>query len=103
MRVSSPRSMIQKFAAVSVFSLASLSMASGFDRPLIPKASATCNCKNAADCTCPKGQCKCKNCGAHAAPHASPNGRMTDTLRGATESTRLPQSARRDARGGLSI
>jgi len=60
--------------------------------------SATCKCKNAADCTCPKGQCKCKNCGNK--DHA----KVFETLTGAHETTRLPDTARvEDARGGVFI
>lgn len=60
--------------------------------------SATCKCKNAADCTCPKGQCKCKNCGAK--DHA----KLFETLTGTHETTLLPDTARvEDARGGVFI
>lgn len=59
---------------------------------------ATCKCKNAADCTCPKGQCKCKNCGN------KNRVKVFETLTGAHETTHLPDTARvEDARGGVFI
>ncbi|MCA3011119.1 MAG: hypothetical protein INH41_01835 [Myxococcaceae bacterium] len=73
-------------------------LAAPLDRPALgsqPKA--TCNCKNASDCTCPRGQCKCKNCGAH---HKAT---MFESLKGTTEKTQLPDTARHDARGGVFI
>jgi len=85
-----------KAMAVGAMVLGTPVLASGF--ALANQANATCGCKNAADCTCPKGQCKCKNC---------QNGhrvRLIDTLKGANESTRLPDTAKRDdARGGVFI
>ncbi|MBL8922907.1 MAG: hypothetical protein JNJ54_28925 [Myxococcaceae bacterium] len=85
-----------KLAAVSM-GFASFAFASPIDRPLGGSTSATCNCKSAADCTCPRGQCKCKNCGAHQKPQ------MFDSLKGSSERTRLPDTARHDARGGVFI
>ena len=83
-----------KVAAVSM-GFASFAFASPVDRPLTShKVQATCNCKNAGDCTCPRGQCKCKNCGAHNKPT------MLESLKGNTEKTLLPETARHDARGG---
>lgn len=76
---------------------ASFAFGSPIDRPLFGTTQATCNCKSAADCTCPRGQCKCKNCGGHAKPV------MLDSLQGSTEKTRLPETARHDARGGVFI
>jgi hypothetical protein len=62
-------------------------------------ASATCNCKGSGDCTCPKGQCKCSKCGNGA--HAKP--RVIKTLEASPETTRLPETARHDAHGGVFI
>ncbi len=60
----------------------------------------TCSCKNAGDCTCPKGKCKCKNCGNGHQNKA----KVFDTLKGSHETTRLPDTARyEDARGGVFI
>ncbi|MEW5737453.1 MAG: hypothetical protein AB1938_00920 [Myxococcota bacterium] len=59
---------------------------------------ATCNCKGPGDCTCPKGQCKCKKCGNGARP-----GAVIKTLQGSPETTRLPDTARHDAHGGVFI
>lgn len=62
-------------------------------------APATCSCQSQGDCTCPRGQCKCKNCGAAVKPKA----RVFEALKGANETTRLPDTARYDARGGVFI
>jgi hypothetical protein len=86
-----------KVAAVSM-GFGSFAFASPIDRPLTnTRVQATCNCKSAADCTCPRGQCKCKNCGAHGKPV------MLESLKGSTEKTLLPETARHDARGGVFI
>ncbi len=73
-------------------------LAADLDTHLALEAShpAKCDCKNAGECTCPKGECKCKNCG---------NGRkLFEPLKGASESTRLPATARHDdARAGVLI
>ena len=85
-----------KAMAVGVMALALPVGASGF--ALATHNGATCKCKDAADCTCPKGQCKCKNCGKHN------RARFIDTLKGSSETTRLPDTAKRDdARGGVFI
>ena len=85
-----------KVMAVGALALAMPVGASGFE--LAAHAKATCGCKNAADCTCPKGQCKCKNCGTHNRT------RIIETLKGSNETTRLPDTAKRDdARGGVFI
>lgn len=87
-----------KVSAVSM-AFASFAFASPIDRPLLgDRVQATCNCKSAADCTCPRGQCKCKSCGNHAHQKT-----MTDSLKGSTERTKLPETARHDARGGVFI
>jgi len=86
-----------KVAAVSM-GFASFVFASPIDRPLAGnRVQATCNCKSASDCTCPRGQCKCKNCGAHNKPT------MLESLKGSSEKTMLPETARHDARGGVFI
>lgn len=60
-----------------------------------PKA--TCSCKSKGDCTCPRGQCKCKNCGNHV------KSVVFEPVKGSKESTRLPDTAKVDARGGVFI
>lgn len=88
-----------KVAAVSM-AFASFAFASPIDRPVLgERVNATCNCKSAADCTCPRGQCKCKSCGGHHHQRST----MTDSLKGTTEKTQLPETARHDARGGVFI
>ncbi|MBL8912350.1 MAG: hypothetical protein JNM17_16785 [Archangium sp.] len=62
---------------------------------------ATCSCKSKGDCTCPRGECKCKNCGNGAA--SKNKVQVFETLKGANETTRLPDTARYDARGGVFI
>lgn len=80
---------------------ASTVLATGFEKGTLAgtfePTHATCSCKNAGDCTCAKGQCKCKSCGRSAK-------RVIEAIQGTTETTRLPNTARRDdARGGVSI
>lgn len=58
---------------------------------------ATCSCKGKGDCTCPRGQCKCKSCGN------SVKKPVFENLKGSNETTRLPDTARLDARGGVFI
>lgn len=60
--------------------------------------SATCGCKGAGDCTCPKKQCQCKKCGNG---QAAPKTEMIEKLKGASETNRLPETARSEARGGV--
>lgn len=75
------------------FSLAaSAAFATGVDA--MGSSPATCNCKNAGDCTCPKGQCKCSKCGKGAKL------KMVESLKGVTETPTLPATARAEARGG---
>ncbi|MCC6333789.1 MAG: hypothetical protein IT380_07355 [Myxococcales bacterium] len=71
--------------------------ATGLEKALL-STNATCNCKGPGDCTCPKGQCKCKKCGNGAKP-----GTIIKTLQGSSETTRLPDTARHDAHGGVFI
>jgi hypothetical protein len=86
------------FIKVAAVTVGFTAFAAPFDRPVLgERTNATCNCKNASDCTCPRGQCKCKNCGAHQKPT------MLESLKGSTEKTRLPETARHDARGGVFI
>jgi hypothetical protein len=61
---------------------------------------ATCSCKGKGDCTCPKGQCKCKSCGNGA---TTTKKNVFEALKGSDESTKLPDTARLDARGGVFI
>ncbi len=88
---------VMKAVAVSASLLASQVFAANVDAHLFgAQANETCNCKNAAECTCPKGKCKCKNCGSKA--------KVFDSLKGAQESTRLPDTARlEEARAGVLI
>ncbi|MFZ5444995.1 MAG: hypothetical protein ACOZQL_33705 [Myxococcota bacterium] len=89
---------ILKSLAVSALFLASTAGAASVEKNLFGTSTrATCSCKGKGDCTCPRGQCKCKNCGNHAKPQ------VVDTLKGAGETTRLPDTARYDARGGVFI
>ncbi|HEY0882677.1 MAG TPA: hypothetical protein VGD87_14145 [Archangium sp.] len=89
-----------KSIAVSALFLASTAGAATVERTLFgaAPARATCSCKGKGDCTCPKGQCKCKSCGNHA--KVKP---VFETLQGNKETTVLPDTARYDARGGVFI
>lgn len=86
-----------KTLAVGALFLASTAGAATVEKTFFGTApKATCGCKGKGDCTCPRGQCKCKNCGNHAKPVFEP-------IKGSRESTQLPDTARIDARGGVFI
>lgn len=92
------RSMFKTFAMTAFFVAASANAAT-VEKTFFGTApkKATCGCKGKGDCTCPRGQCKCKTCGIHAKPV------MFEAVKGSKESTRLPDTARVDARGGVFI
>ena len=83
-----------KSLALGALFLASTAGAASVEKSLFG-AQATCSCKGKGDCTCPKGQCKCKACGNGA------QRKVFEALKGSTETTRLPETARYDARGGV--
>lgn len=87
-----------KSIAVGVLFLASTAGAATVERAFFGKQTqATCSCKGKGDCTCAKGQCKCKSCGNLNKP------RVFEALKGSNETTKLPNTARFDARGGVFI
>lgn len=86
---------LKTFALGAVF-FASSAFASSVEKVVFDGAQATCSCKNKGDCTCARGQCKCKNCG-----NGAKGTKLVESLKGATETTRLPETARYDARGGI--
>ncbi|MFO0600095.1 MAG: hypothetical protein U0228_32600 [Myxococcaceae bacterium] len=88
---------ITKSLAVGILFLASTAGAAAVEKAAFGVPSATCSCKGKGDCTCPRGECKCKNCGNKASK------KVFETLKGAEENTRLPDTARYDARGGVFI
>lgn len=63
-------------------------------RPVDVLVADKCSCTNAADCTCKKGQCKCKRC--------KPK-RMADPVKGQSDALQLPTEARLDASVGVFI
>jgi hypothetical protein len=67
-------------------------------QPHLEPMAATCSCQSASDCTCKKGQCKCKKCGAGRA-----RGKVIDSLQEAVRPAPLPNKAQRDASAGLFI
>lgn len=85
-----------KSVAVGMLFFASTAGASTFEKASIGVPAATCSCKGKGDCTCPRGQCKCKGCG-------NEKKKVLETLKGSEETTRLPDTARYDARGGVFI
>lgn len=87
---------IFRAAMMTALLLGPVAWASGAGGALLG-ASATCNCRGAGDCTCPRGQCKCKKC------NHGQKLRLIDALRDAPTTTRLPDAARHDARGGVFI
>jgi hypothetical protein len=106
------REKLLRLSTAVVVGLSAVTMAGPFDRPVLgEKVPATCNCRSASDCTCPRGQCKCRNCGAHSKAASSsknpakasqkPKPVMIESLQGSTEKTKLPETARHDARGGI--
>lgn len=86
-----------KIIAASALFFVSTAGASTAEKALFAPVQATCSCKGKGDCTCPKGQCKCKNCGN------GTKAKIYETLKGTSESTQLPDTARLDARGGTFI
>lgn len=87
-----------KGVAVGVLFLASTAGAATVEKNLFGSGAlnpATCACKGKGDCTCAKGQCKCKSCGNGASK------KMFEALKGSNETTKLPDTARLDARGGV--
>lgn len=85
--------------AVGLLFLASTAGAATVERTYFgtQKTGATCSCKGKGDCTCAKGQCKCKNCGG------GKKMKVFEALKGSNETTVLPDTARLDARGGVFI
>jgi hypothetical protein len=88
------RTSILKGLAVAALFVGSTAGAASVEKALfeLPAAKATCTCKGPNDCTCPKDKCKCKGCGKKV---------VIDALKGASETTGLPDTARNDARGGV--
>ncbi len=88
-----------KSLAVGLLFIASTAGAATVERSFFGtlQTGATCSCKGKGDCTCPKGQCKCKNCGE------SNKAKVFEALKGSNETTVLPDTARLDARGGVFI
>ena len=85
-----------KSFAVGVLFLASTAGAATVERSFFG-TKATCSCKGKGDCTCAQGQCKCRNCGNSAKT------KVFEALKGSEETTKLPDTARLDARGGVFI
>lgn len=88
--------MVKGLFAAALFCAATAG-AAAVERSVLPISPATCSCKGKGDCTCAKGQCRCKNCGNAA------HRQMMVPLQGQTENTRLPTTARGEARGGTAI
>jgi len=85
-----------KSLAVGALFLASTAGAATVERTFFGTL-ATCSCKGKGDCTCAKGQCKCKACGNGS------KAKVFEALKGSNDNTRLPETARYDARGGVFI
>lgn len=68
--------------------------------PVDQVLSATCKCDGPSECTCKKGECKCKKCGAK---HGVKKTLLMEPLNGSQQSPELPQNARYDATGGVFI
>jgi hypothetical protein len=94
-----------KSVAVGILFLGSTAGAATVERSFFGSGSAsseanhaTCSCKGKGDCTCAKGQCKCKSCG-----NSNHKAKVFEALKGSNETTKLPDTARLDARGGVFI
>lgn len=70
-------------------------------RPVDEILSATCNCGGPADCTCKKGECKCKKCDKH--HRGVQKTLLLEPLRGVPVRPELPADARYDATAGVFI
>ncbi len=72
--------------------------------PVDEVLSATCSCSGPSDCTCKKGQCKCKKCSKH---HGVKSGagstRLMEPLQHQRQSPTLPKNAAQQATGGVLI
>lgn len=86
-----------KSVALGVAFFASAASAAAVEKSVFG-VQATCSCKGKGDCTCPRGECKCKNCG-----NSAKKKQVFETLKGSNETTQLPDTARYDARGGVFI
>lgn len=94
---------VMKSIALGVAFFASAASAAAVEKSAFG-TQATCSCKSKGDCTCPRGECKCKNCGNGSSAHTCGTKKQVfETLKGANEPTRLPETARYDARGGVFI
>lgn len=77
--------------------------AAGVLGPVDEILAATCSCKGAGDCTCKKGQCKCKKCSKHHQRNGFQETRLIEPVNGVIRTLEVPQNARYDATGGVAI
>lgn len=59
-----------------------------------PESAAKCRCSSAADCTCKKGECKCKSC--------KPSRQVLERLQGQAQQP-APPPAREQASAGFTL
>lgn len=71
--------------------------------PVDEVLSATCDCGGPSDCTCKKGECKCKKCSRHQVKPAVKKTLLMEPINGRHRSPVLPQNARFDATAGIMI
>lgn len=62
-----------------------------------------CNCDGPSECTCKKGECKCKKCSQHQHADGVKKTQLLRPLRGAPASPAIPENARLDASAGVFI
>ncbi|GEM_PF-1743463 len=94
-----PTSSLIKAVTTSAMLFSSAALATGTPGAALAdqlQLNATCACGSAADCTCKKGTCKCPKCGQH-----KNNARMFESFK--PQDTKLPNTARLDATGGVFI
>ena len=65
--------------------------------------SSTCSCAGPGDCTCKKGECKCKKCSHHMNEDGVKKTQLLEPLNGNKISPVLPDTARLDATAGTMI
>ena len=71
--------------------------------PVDEVLAATCNCGSASDCTCKKGECRCKKCQQNGVKTEGGSTRLMEPLKNQQRSPEVPQNARHDATAGVLI
>ncbi|MBX5482739.1 MAG: hypothetical protein IRZ16_13000 [Myxococcaceae bacterium] len=98
------RSLVALIPSAALFFTAAPALACGTGAHGVhARLAATCGCGSPADCTCKKGDCKCRNCKHHQGRAVEKETRLLDPLTGQPAQPDLPQNARLEASGGTMI